>query len=136
MKNIGKLLARSRKLTGKTQREFADIMDVSFRTIQNWEADKTEMKLSDLNKYAKICGYEMGHFVGVVQNVDPIPRNIIKEAKIQYGREIDLLNKKLDEKDGIISALLEKIKHLEEDKGSASLNHSNMAKELIDKIKR
>lgn len=40
-KTLGRRLRRLRKLNGETQREFAENFGRHFRTIQNWELDRS-----------------------------------------------------------------------------------------------
>lgn len=40
-KTLGRRLRRLRKMNGETQKEFAENFGRHFRTIQNWELDRT-----------------------------------------------------------------------------------------------
>ena len=40
-KTLGRRLRRLRKMNGETQKEFADNFGRHYRTIQNWELDRT-----------------------------------------------------------------------------------------------
>ena len=49
-------LAAVRVNAGKTQREWADELEVSVDTVTNWEKGKTEPKLSHLKKMSQLSG--------------------------------------------------------------------------------
>lgn len=74
MKN-GELLKEKRKETGLSQKDFAFIYGIPFRTIQNWESGKSNMKDYewDLLKRAIDCDEEY-----ICNNLDP--ENTLKEG--------------------------------------------------------
>lgn len=57
-----------RKEKGLTQKELAKKLGVHYRTLQNWETDKAEIKQDKVQIIADFFGISVAHFLGYTDN--------------------------------------------------------------------
>lgn len=53
-RNIGGMIATQRRKADLTQRELAELLDTSGKTVWSWESNRTEPNIGQVEKMAKI----------------------------------------------------------------------------------
>jgi transcriptional regulator with XRE-family HTH domain len=61
-------LKAARYLAGINQGEIAELLDVSYRTVGNWETGVTEPKASEIRKFAAECGVQISFLMPDKEN--------------------------------------------------------------------
>jgi transcriptional regulator with XRE-family HTH domain len=56
MSNIGEKIRILRKFKSWTQKDLADILNVSESTIQKWEVEKNKLSIADVKRLSKVFG--------------------------------------------------------------------------------
>ncbi len=65
MKKVGKKIAELRKANNMTQMELADIMDISFQAVSNWERGNSTPDISKLPELSNLFGVSIDEILGV-----------------------------------------------------------------------
>jgi transcriptional regulator with XRE-family HTH domain len=63
MEDLAERLYRARVATGMNQRDFADRLGISLRTLRNFEAGRFPPKLKDIRSYVDVTGRSFDYFL-------------------------------------------------------------------------
>ena len=69
-KTLGRHLRRLRKINGETQKEFADNFGRHFRTVQNWELDRSVPDVFTAMALAEYYGMDVEELVNGEDDYD------------------------------------------------------------------
>jgi transcriptional regulator len=92
-------LKQLRKEKGLTQQELSEVIAVSYRTIQNWENEESQIKSDKAQKLAKYFSVSVGYLLGYEPESERV-RNYQK-IKICFsdGEELNFLVRNFTEKE-------------------------------------
>ena len=65
MKIFGERLKELRQARGMTQRQLAEILNVSGNTVHSWETDKQEPSMAMLLKISEMFEVDIGYLFGI-----------------------------------------------------------------------
>nr|DAR68561.1 MAG TPA: helix-turn-helix domain protein [Caudoviricetes sp.] len=92
-------LKQLRKEKGLTQQELSEVIAVSYRTIQNWENEESQIKSDKAQKLAKYFSVSVGYLLGY----EPESEQVSNYQKIKIcfsdGEELDFLVRNFTEKE-------------------------------------
>ena len=92
-------LKQLRKEKGLTQQELSVVIAVSYRTIQNWENEESQIKSDKAQKLAKYFSVSVGYLLGY----EPESEQVSNYQKIKIcfsdGEELDFLVRNFTEKE-------------------------------------
>lgn len=87
---IGKRIAEFRtKAVDMSEKEFADLMGVSVKRLQNVESGKAELKIHELCALADAFGVSMDYFLGIHKRPHPV---ITDEKSARFWLSLDKLS--------------------------------------------
>jgi transcriptional regulator with XRE-family HTH domain len=82
MKSIGRKIAMLRKEKNLTQMELADMLNISYQAVSNWERGETMPDISKLPELAQIFNHSIDEILGNQQSTKII-ENIIEDNLIE-----------------------------------------------------
>lgn len=92
-------LKQLRKEKGLTQQELSEVIAVSYRTIQNWENEESQIKSDKAQKLAKYFSVSVGYLLGY----EPESEQVSNYQKIKIcfsdGEELNFLVRNFTEKE-------------------------------------
>lgn len=99
MAKIGEALIKLRAKSGKKQREIADLLGISDKTLGHWENDKREPSFEMLGKLAEIYNVTIGDFFGEAPGkplntilIDKIINDLIDEKILTETQSLESLD--------------------------------------------
>ena len=99
---IGAILKEARNKAGLSQRELADMMEVSRNTVINWEADKNKPDYDTLPELCAVLGISITDLFGVQKDTSLSP---LEERLISNFRLLTPISRSVVDK--MISAMLQ-----------------------------
>ena len=99
---IGAILKEARNKAGLSQRDLADMMEVSRNTVINWEADKNKPDYDTLPELCAMLGISITDLFGVQKNTSLSP---LEERLIRNFRLLTPISRSVVDK--MISAMLQ-----------------------------
>lgn len=94
--SVGRNIKRIRKASGMEQKDLAELLGVSNKTVSSWECDRTEPKIGMIEKMSKIFNCPKTDFIDEVDYLymahinDTLEPNII-EIEHKRSFETDLV---------------------------------------------
>lgn len=92
-------LKQLRKEKGLTQQKLSEVIAVSYRTIQNWENEESQIKTNKASQLADYLGVSVGYLLGY----EPESEQVSNYQKIKIcfsdGEELNFLVRNFTEKE-------------------------------------
>ena len=92
-------LKQFRKEKGLTQQKLSEVIAVSYRTIQNWENEESQIKTNKASQLADYLGVSVGYLLGY----EPESEQVSNYQKIKIcfsdGEELNFLVRNFTEKE-------------------------------------
>lgn len=92
---LGKNIKYLRKTKKLTQKDIADVLEVSHQMVSHYESGSTSPQIDVVQKIADFLGVELKDLMFTDLESSKMP-NRVEEPRPEYGRVVKLLEKELD----------------------------------------
>lgn len=92
---IGKFIAEMRKQQNLTQREFADILNISDKTVSKWECGNGMPELSFMQPVCKILKIDLNELFSGEKLTDAVYKKKAEENMIKLVKEAEMMKKNI-----------------------------------------
>lgn len=89
---LGVKIMTMRKQKGLTQAELGDLMNVSYKTVQRWETDKTSLRTGEAQKLAAVLGVPVTELLSDSPAPAPVVQVIPTQEKSTQERNTGMLS--------------------------------------------